>query len=327
MWRSLSGYAAAIGLLHVLGWGLFAWYSASSPALAGLGVLAYTFGLRHAFDADHIAAIDNTTRSFLQRGKRSAGVGFFFSLGHSTVVFALATGLALGAAAVKEKIPSFQTYGGYIGTGVSGTFLLAIGVLNLVVLLDIVRIFRGLRDGSLDEAHLEQRLLDRGLMSRGILRRLGSRIRSSWHMYPLGFLFGLGFDTATEVGLLALSAGAATHHVPLLAVLSLPLLFAAGMSLADTADAAFMAHAYGWAFASPVRKVYYNLTVTSLSVTVALGIGGVELLQLAARSTWVDFNTLGYVIVGLFAATWAASAVVWKARRIEQRWTAGLDNP
>jgi len=327
MWRALSGYAAVIAILHVLGWGLFAWYSSSSPALAGLGVLAYTFGLRHAFDADHIAAIDNTTRSFLQRGKRSAGVGFFFSLGHSTVVFALAAGLAVAASTVRAKIPSLQAYGGYIGTGVSGVFLLAIGVLNLVVLLDIVRLFRDLRRGSLDEEHLEQRLLDRGLMSRGLLRRVGSRITSSWHMYPLGILFGLGFDTATEVGLLALSAGAATHHVPFLAVLSLPLLFAAGMSLADTADAAFMAHAYGWAFASPVRKVYYNLTVTSLSVTVALGIGGVELLQLAARSTWVDFNTLGYVIVALFVATWAASAVVWKTRRIEQRWTAGLDNP
>ena len=321
MWLRLSGYAAAIALLHVLGWGLFAWYSASNPALAGLGVLAYTFGLRHAFDADHIAAIDNTTRSFLQRGKKSAGVGFFFSLGHSSVVFALAISLAVAASTVKEKLPSFQTYGGYIGTGVSGTFLLLIGVLNLAVLLDITRLFREIRGGTLDEERLERRLLDRGLMSRGILRRVGSRIRSSWHMYPLGVLFGLGFDTATEVGLLALSAGVATHHVPFLAVLSLPLLFAAGMALMDTADAAFMAHAYGWAFASPLRKVYYNLTVTTLSVTVALGIGLIELLQLAARTTWVDFNTLGYVIVALFGGTWIVSAVIWKTRRIEARWT------
>jgi high-affinity nickel-transport protein len=322
MWLRLSGFAGAVALLHVLGWGLFAYYSASNPALAGLGVLAYTFGLRHAFDADHIAAIDNTTRAFLQRGKRPLGIGFFFSLGHSSVVFALATGLAVAAATVKEKIPSFQTWGGYVGAGVSGVFLLAIGLLNLLVLVDIGRIFRDMRRGSLDEERLEERLMDRGLMSRGLLRRLGDRITSSWHMYPLGVLFGLGFDTATEVGLLALSAGAATHHVPFLAIISLPLLFAAGMSLMDTADGAFMAHAYGWAFASPVRKVYYNLTVTTLSVTVALGIGLIELLQVAARSTWLDFNTLGYAMVGLFVLTWAVSGVIWKTRRIEERWSA-----
>jgi nickel/cobalt transporter (NiCoT) family protein len=322
MWLRLSGFAGAVALLHVLGWGLFAWYSASNPALAGLGVLAYTFGLRHAFDADHIAAIDNTTRSFLQQGKRPLGIGFFFSLGHSTVVFGLATGLAVGASALKAKLPSFQIWGGYVGAGVSGVFLLAIGVLNLLVLLDIVRIFRDMRRGRIDETRLEERLLDRGLMSRGLLRRLGARITSSWHMYPLGILFGLGFDTATEVGLLALSAGAATHHVPFLAILSLPLLFAAGMSLMDTADGAFMAHAYGWAFSSPVRKVYYNLTVTTLSVTVALGIGAIELLQVAARTTWLDFNTLGYAMVALFVLTWAVSAVIWKTRRIEERWGA-----
>jgi high-affinity nickel-transport protein len=322
MWLRLSGFAGAVAVLHVLGWGLFAYYSASNPALAGLGVLAYTFGLRHAFDADHIAAIDNTTRAFLQRGKRPLGIGFFFSLGHSSVVFALATGLAVAAATVKEKIPSFQTWGGYVGAGVSGVFLLAIGLLNLLVLVDIGRIFRDMRRGSLDEERLEERLMDRGLMSRGLLRRLGDRITSSWHMYPLGVLFGLGFDTASEVGLLALSAGAATHHVPFLAIISLPLLFAAGMSLMDTADGAFMAHAYGWAFASPVRKVYYNLTVTTLSVTVALGIGLIELLQVAARSTWLDFNTLGYAMVGLFVLTWAVSGVIWKTRRIEERWSA-----
>jgi high-affinity nickel-transport protein len=165
----------------------------------------------------------------------------------------------------------------------------------------------------LDEERLEQRLLDRGLMSRGVLRRIGDRIHSSWQMYPLGFLFGLGFDTATEVGLLALSAGAAGRHLPFLAVISLPLLFAAGMSLLDTIDGAFMVHAYGWAFASPVRKVYYNITVTALSVTVALGIGGLELLQLAAQRTWLDLSSAGYLVVGLFVATWAASALIWKA--------------
>jgi nickel/cobalt transporter (NiCoT) family protein len=322
---------AVVGGLHIIGFFLlFAVVAPHHYALGatgsftvGVGLTAYTLGMRHAFDADHISAIDNATRKLMADGKRPMSVGFFFSLGHSSVVFALATGLAVAAATVKEKIPSFQTWGGYVGAGVSGVFLLAIGLLNLLVLVDIGRIFRDMRRGALDEERLEERLMDRGLMSRGLLRRLGDRITSSWHMYPLGVLFGLGFDTATEVGLLALSAGAATHHVPFLAIISLPLLFAAGMSLMDTADGAFMAHAYGWAFASPVRKVYYNLTVTTLSVTVALGIGLIELLQVAARSTWLDFNTLGYGMVALFVLTWSVSAVIWKTRRIEERWSAG----
>ena len=311
MARRAAGFAAAIVALHAAGLVLLVHYAAQSPALVGLGVLAYTFGLRHAFDADHIAAIDNTTRKLVDR--KPLGVGFFFSLGHSTVVFALATGLGLATASVKQSIPSFQHWGGLVGTGVSGTFLVAIGVLNLLVLVDVVGIFASMRREPLDEARLEQRLLDRGLMSRGVLRRIGDRIHSSWQMYPLGFLFGLGFDTATEVGLLALSAGRAGRHLPFLAVLSLPLLFAAGMSLLDTIDGAFMAHAYGWAFASPVRKVYYNITVTALSVTVALGIGGLELLQLAAQRTWLDLSSAGYLVLGLFVATWAASALIWKA--------------
>src|SRR5713226_5315505 len=321
-WLRLSGFGGAVLLLHVFGWGLFLYYSRTNPALAGLGTLAYTFGLRHAFDADHIAAIDNTTRKFLQEGKRSLGTGFFFSLGHSTIVFSLTTALAFAASAVKSSIPSFQHWGVYVGAGVSGTFLWVIGILNLLVLLDVVRIFRELRAGTYDEQRLEERLLDRGFMNRFFLGKLARRIRSSWQMYPLGVLFGLGFDTATEVGLLAISAGAASKQVPFLAVLSLPLLFAAGMSLMDTADGAFMAHAYGWAFSSPVRKVYYNLTVTTLSVTVALGIGLIELLQVAARSTWLDFNALGYGMVALFVLTWTVSAVIWKTRRIEERWSA-----
>jgi high-affinity nickel-transport protein len=321
-WRRLAPFAGAVGLLHLAGFGLFAWYVDANPALLGLGTLAYTFGLRHAFDADHIAAIDNTTRKMLHDGKKPLGVGFFFSLGHSTVVFGLATGIALGAATVKAKLPTFQHVGGPIGTGVSGTFLLAIGVLNLLVLIDVVRIFRAMRTGELDEERLEERLMDRGLMSRGILKRLGNRIHSSWQMYPLGFLFGLGFDTATEVGLLALSAGAAGKHLPPGAVLALPLLFAAGMSLLDTADGAFMTHAYGWAFANPVRKLYYNITVTALSVTVALGIGGAELIQIVAKAAWLDLNMLGIFVVGLFVVTWAAAAVIWKTGHIEERWAA-----
>src|ERR687886_1600964 len=281
-WRRLAGFGGGVLLLHVLGWGFFLYYSRHNPALAGLGTLAYTFGLRHAFDADHIAAIDNTTRKFLADGKRSLGVGFFFSLGHSTIVFSLAAGLALAAKSVNSRLPGFHEYGSYVGAGVSGTFLWIIGVLNLLVLLDILRIFRDMRRGSYDRERLEERLLDRGFMNRFFIGRFASRIRSSWQMYPLGVLFGLGFDTATEVGLLALAAGVATHHVPFLAVISLPLLFAAGMSLMDTIDGAFMSRAYGWAFSSPVRKVYYNMTTTALSVFVALAIGTIEYVQVAS---------------------------------------------
>jgi high-affinity nickel-transport protein len=330
-WRRLGGFGAAVALLHLIGWGLFVFYSRHDVALAGLGTLAYTFGLRHAFDADHIAAIDNTTRSFLQDGKRPMGVGFFFSLGHSTVVFVLAAGLALAASAVNSEIPLFQDYGGTIGTSVSGLFLLLIGALNFAVLLDIIRIFREMKSGAFDREQLEQRLLDRGFMNRFFIGRFARMVRKSWHMYPLGLLFGLGFDTATEVGLLALAAGVATHHVPLLAVLSLPILFAAGMCLMDTIDGAFMSKAYGWAFANPVRRVYYNITVTSLSVAVALAIGGIEVLQVASERLaleggfWtfigdIDFGALGYAMVALFVLTWLASIVLWRTRRIEERW-------
>ena len=336
-WLRLAGFGAAIALLHVAGWGLFLYYIDRSPALAGLGVLAYTFGLRHAFDADHIAAIDNTTRKMLQHEKRPLGVGFFFSLGHSTIVFGLALALALAAKTVNSSIPSFQNWGGYVGTSVSGAFLWIIGILNLLVLLDILRIFKEMRRGSYDRERLEQRLLDRGFMNRFFIGKLFRFVSKSWHMYPLGILFGLGFDTATEVGVLALAAGVATHQVPFLAVLSLPILFAAGMCLMDTADGAFMSQAYGWAFANPVRKVYYNITVTSLSVAVALLIGTIELLQVASAKFgledgfWgflnnIDFGKLGYVVVAMFVATWALSVVLWKTRRIEERWGSFVDD-
>jgi nickel/cobalt transporter (NiCoT) family protein len=325
-WWRLSGFAAAVAALHVLGWSLFVYYSREYPALAGLGTLAYVFGLRHAFDADHIAAIDNTTRKLLQQGKRPLGVGFFFSLGHSTIVFSLAGGLALATRTVDSLIPAFQHYGGYVGAGVSGTFLWIIGVLNLIVLVDIVRIFIELKHGQYDRERLEQRLLDRGFMNRFFLARFFRLIEKSWQMYPLGILFGLGFDTATEVGLLAIAAGVAAHQIPILAVLSLPILFAAGMSMMDTADGAFMSQAYGWAFSNPVRKVYYNITVTSLSVTVALVVGSIELLQvLAGWPAGLDFEKLGYGIVVLFVLTWAASVAIWKGRRIEERWQSFVD--
>jgi len=335
-WLRLSGFGAAVALLHLLGWGLFVYYSRSNPALAGLGTLAYTFGLRHAFDADHIAAIDNTTRKFLQDGKRSLGVGFFFSLGHSTIVLSLVAGLAVAAKTVGSNIPSFQDWGGYVGAGVSGTFLWIIGALNLIVLLDVIRIFREMRTGAYDQERLEQRLLERGLMNRFFLGRISHRIRASWQMYPLGVLFGLGFDTATEVGLLAIAAGVATNHLPFLAVLSLPILFAAGMSLMDTADGAFMSQAYGWAFSNPIRKVYYNITVTTLSVAVALVIGTIELYQVLATrlelqtGLWgwlatLDFGRIGYGIVVAFVLTWSISVLVWKKGRIEERWNEMID--
>jgi nickel/cobalt transporter (NiCoT) family protein len=328
----LGGFGAAVAALHVVGWGLFLYYSGRYRPLVGLGLTAYLFGLRHAFDADHIAAIDNTTRKLLQQGRRPMGVGFFFSLGHSTVVFSLVAGLALAARTAHARIPAFQHYGGSVGAGVSGTFLWIIGILNLVVLVDIVRIFREMRGGDYDRQRLENRLLERGMMSR-FFGRFFRLIDTSWQMYPLGLLFGLGFDTATEVGLLALAAGVATHSVPLFAILSLPVLFAAGMSLMDTLDGAFMAGAYGWAFSNPVRKVYYNITITSLSIVVALAIGTVELLQVLSTRLalsggfwdWLrnlDFETLGYAVVGLFILMWAMSVSIWKLRRIEDRWAA-----
>jgi nickel/cobalt transporter (NiCoT) family protein len=331
-WLRLSAFGAAVAALHVVGWGLFLYYSGRYRPLVGLGLTAYLFGLRHAFDADHIAAIDNTTRKLLHQGRRPMGVGFFFSLGHSTVVFSLVAGLALAARTANAQIPAFQHYGGSVGAGISGTFLWIIGILNLVVLVDIVRIFREMRGGDYDRQRLENRLLERGMMSRffGGFFRL---INSSWQMYPLGLLFGLGFDTATEVGLLALAAGVATHSVPIAAILSLPVLFAAGMSLMDTLDGAFMAGAYAWAFSNPVRKVYYNITITSLSIVVALAIGTVELLQVLSTRLalsggfwdWLqnlDFATLGYAVVALFVVMWAMSVSIWKLRRIEDRWAA-----
>jgi len=335
-WGRLGGFSAGVLFLHVLGFGLFLWYLPRNPALTGLATLAYTFGLRHAFDADHIAAIDNTTRKLLQDGKRPLGTGFFFSLGHSTIVFSLTAGLAVAAGTVHSQLPALQTYGSTIGASVSGTFLLLIGALNLLVLLEVVGVFRRMKRGHYDEQDLDRALLNQGFLARFLLKRVGERIDTSWKMYPLGVLFGLGFDTATEIALLAVAAGVATHHVPFLAVISLPLIFAAGMSLMDTADGAFMSHAYGWAFSSPVRKVYYNISVTSLSVAVAWMVGAIELLQVLAAKLalqggfWsalesLDLGRLGYLVVGLFAATWLCSIVLWKTRGYEQRWSALLE--
>ncbi len=331
-WGKLGAMFSFVALLHVLGWGLFVGVASRYPAFAGAGVLAYTFGLRHAFDADHISAIDDTTRFMLQKGKRPLGTGFFFSLGHSSVVFSLAFGLAFAAKAVQSRIPQWQDFGGTVGASVSGVFLWVIGVLNLVVLLEIIRIWGQMKQGSYHREHLEDLLLQRGFVNRILGGRAQKLINHSWQMYPLGLLFGLGFDTASEVGLLALTAGVATGKVSFWAVISLPLLFAAGMSLMDTTDGALMSKAYGWAFASPLRKIWYNITTTGLSVAVALLIGSIEILQVvSAKLGWkggffeflnekLDFGVLGYIIVGMFLLAWIGSVLIWKFRRVEERY-------
>jgi len=330
----------AVGALHVVGWGLLLLYGASHPGFLALGGLAYTFGLRHAFDADHISAIDNTTRKLLQSGQRPVGVGFFFSLGHSTVVFLIAVALGFAVKWIVQGVVSdggdLRSIGSIVGTSISGVFLVLIGVLNLVILVDIIRVYRKMRRGEFDRDGLEHELISGGVMTR-LFGRIFRVIEHSWHMYPVGFLFGLGFDTASEVALLAISAGAAAQGAPFVAVVSLPLIFAAGMSLMDTMDGAFMSKAYSWAFASPIRKVFYNLTVTSLSVFVALFVGAVELAQVSiqtldlrgplfSRIASLDLvGKLGYVIVGAFALTWAAAFVIYKVRRIDERWSAVVD--
>ncbi len=336
----LAGFFGFVGLLHVAGWGLLFAVAHGQPTILALGGLAYTFGLRHAFDADHISAIDNTTRKLLQDGRKPVGVGFFFSLGHSTVVFLIAAALGLTVKWIVEGVVSnggeLRSVGGVLGTVVSGGFLVLIGILNLIVLLDVIRVYRRLKAGEYDRESLELDLTAGGFMSR-IFGRLFRVIRHSWQMYPIGFLFGLGFDTASEVAILAISAGAAAKGLPFVAVIALPLIFAAGMSLMDTADGAFMAKAYSWAFASPIRKVFYNLTMTSLSVFVALFVGMIELLQMLIRvlnlqggvfgaiSGFDLIGRAGYFIVAAFVVAWAGAILIYKARRIDERWTERVD--
>jgi high-affinity nickel-transport protein len=338
--RRLGGFFGAIVALHVIGFGCLLTYGAGHPAFLALGALAYSFGLRHAFDADHISAIDNTTRKLLQQGKKPVGAGFFFSLGHSSVVFAIALALGFAVQSVVQGVVSdngeLKNVGGVIGTSVSGLFLVLIGVLNLVILLGIVAVFRRMRRGEYDRSSLDHDLVAGGVMSR-IFGRLFRLVEDSWHMYPIGFLFGLGFDTASEVALLAVSAGAAARGLPFLAVLSLPVIFAAGMCLMDTADGAFMSKAYAWAFSNPVRKVFYNMTVTGLSVAIALGIGVLELVQILVQTLglrgqpwdaiagWDFIGQAGFFIVGLFVVTWVVAVVVYRVGRVEERWGAMID--
>jgi high-affinity nickel-transport protein len=302
----------------------------NNPALFGLGILAYTFGLRHAFDVDHIAAIDNTVRKLLEAKQKPSGVGFFFSIGHSTIVFVLAILTAVATQWVRQSIPLLEKFGGMIGTTISGVFLLTIGGLNFVVFISMFHLFWGMRQDRRQTDSIEQLLESRGFFIR-LIRPLMKFVYKSWHAYPIGFLFGLGFDTASEVALLTISSLTAKHTHSISAVMALPILFAAGMSLLDTADGILMTSAYRWAFTTPLRKLYYNLSVTGLSVAAAVLIGLVELGQVLAAKIrlqghfwmWlqgIDFGQLGYLLIALFLVVWLFSYGAWKFFGIEARW-------
>ncbi|MGH3775980.1 MAG: HoxN/HupN/NixA family nickel/cobalt transporter [Pseudonocardiaceae bacterium] len=341
-WASIAGMTGFIVMLHVLGWGVLVLVvvpqnlamGSAGVFGVGLGLTAYLLGVRHAFDADHIAAVDNTTRKLVGEGRRALGAGFWFSLGHSSVVFGLSLILALGvraiAGSVQDENSQLQQTLGLFGTLVAGAFLVLIGLTNLVAVVGIARVFRRMRTGEFDEAELERQLNNRGLLAR-LLSRVMRRVSKPWHMYPVGLLMGLGFDTATQVALLVLAAGSAAT-IPWYAILVLPILFAAGMSLFDTADGVFMSQAYGWAFLKPIRKIFYNLTVTVLSVAVALIVGVLVLIGLLVEElaidsgplAWIgslDLEFVGFAIVGLFVLTWLIALAIWRFGRIEERWT------
>ena len=344
--RSLAVIVAVIVLITAAGWLTMALlvapahYDLGSAGVLGigLGLTSYLLGMRHAFDADHIAAIDNTTRKLLAEapdgGRRPLGVGFWFALGHSTVVFVLVTLLAAGVRAVAGDSSPLKQIGGIVSTTVSGVFLILIGILNLVVLVGILRVFREMRSGRYDEAALEDQLSKRGFMNR-ILGGVTKAVRRPVHMAPVGFLFGLGFDTATEIALLVIAGGAAAGALPWYAILVLPVLFAAGMTLFDSLDGIFMCFAYDWAFMKPVRKVFYNITITALSVAVALIIGMIELISILTDQLDIesgplaaignlDLDDVGFVVVGLFIVTWVAALLFWRFANVEEKWTARL---
>jgi nickel/cobalt transporter (NiCoT) family protein len=347
--RRVIGMYGSIAALHALGFAVFIAYVLPAHYKffgIGLSITAYTLGLRHAFDADHISAIDNTTRKAMNQrhdtGKpRPLAFGYFFSLGHSTIVVAMGVGIIIAEKtvlpAVTHSDSSLESFGGTFGTIVSAAFLFLIGLLNLVVLAGIVRVFRSMRRGEYNEAELEQQLEKRGFFYRFFGRWMNA-IDSEWQMYPVGVVFGMGFDTATEVLLLTTTAFLASEHIPWQAIIALPILFTAGMSLMDTSDGMFMNAAYGWAFFNPIRKVYYNLAITGLSVAICFFIGGIETLSLVPLEVhgvsqtsgfWgfmynFNINTAGFVIVGMFITTWAAAILIWRYARIEQRWTARL---
>jgi high-affinity nickel-transport protein len=332
---SLRGKITGVGLL-LIAFNLLAWAWAFTafhdyPVLLGTSLLAYTFGLRHAVDADHIAAIDNVTRKLMQEGKRPVSVGFFFSLGHSTVVVLLSVALAATATALQDRFEDFKAIGGLIGTSVSAFFLFVIAAANIIILVGIWRTFHAVKGGApLVEEDLDILLSNRGLMGR-LFKRLFRLIARSWHMYPLGFLFGLGFDTATEVGLLGISAASASQGMSLWSILVFPALFSAGMALVDTADGILMLGAYGWAFIKPIRKLYYNLTITFVSVLAAVLVGGVETLGLLVDQLKLEgpfweivgqvnenFGLLGYGIIGVLALGWVGSLVIYRVKRYDE---------
>ena len=332
-----------IAVLHIVGFGIFLLFVVPSH-YKGLGIgvaaLAYSLGLRHAFDADHIAAIDNTTRKLMGEGKRPLSIGYWFSLGHSTIVVAIGVAVVVAEKAVYGAVSnshsSLEQFGGVFGTIVSATFLYLIALLNVVILAGIVRVFRSMRQGNYDEAELERQLNNRGLMSR-IFGRWMKTIDREWKIYPVGVVFGMGFDTATEVALLATTALLASRHLPFYSIMCLPILFTAGMCLMDTIDGIFMNFAYSWAFFNPVRKVYYNLAITGLSVSICFFIGTVEVLGLLPMELgglhngfWnymADFNInkAGFVIVGMFVVCWAGALAFWRFGRVEEKWGARLN--
>jgi high-affinity nickel-transport protein len=344
--RTLYMMIVVVGGLHVIGLAtLFALVApshyrlgASGTFTVGIGITAYTLGMRHAFDADHISAIDNTTRKLMSESKKPLSVGFWFSLGHSTIVFALALLISVGVRSLDGPVNNdnsqLHNVTGWIGTGVSGTFLYAIAVLNLVIMFGIFKVFREMKSGRFDEAALEDQLNSRGFMNR-FFGRLTKTVTKPQQMYPIGVLFGLGFDTATEVALLVIAGSAGAAGLPWYAILCLPVLFAAGMSLLDSIDGSFMNFAYGWAFSKPVRKVFYNLTITGLSVAIAMVIGTIQLGGLIAEHlnlggtfwNWfesIDINLLGFIIVGMFVATWTVALSIWHFGNIEERWTGQI---
>jgi high-affinity nickel-transport protein len=350
-WGRLGAMLAFILALNVAGWGIFVLYvmphhfdykgEGGSKGLGigiGVAITAWLLGFRHAFDADHISCIDNTTRKLMADGKRPLGTGFFFSFGHSTVIVAVGVGITIAARAVFGAVvnPSsaYETAGGTIGTLLSAGFLYLIALLNVIVLAGIVKVFRDMRSGTYNEQQLEAQLQARGLMYRFFGRFMKS-INHTWQLYFVGLVFGIGFDTATEVVLLAATAYAAIQGLPYFAVLALPFLFSGGMMLFDTLDGAFMNFAYGWAFARPVRKVYYNLVITALSIGAAFIIGTIEILGILTTEIHLNgafwnlvanfnINLAGFCIAGLFVLVWVAALLYWRFGKIEDRWTSSM---
>jgi nickel/cobalt transporter (NiCoT) family protein len=332
----LVGIFAVLVAANIAAWLLALIAFHDYPVLVGTAFLAYTFGLRHAVDADHIAAIDNVTRKLMQEGKRPVAVGFFFSLGHSTVVVLASAVVALATGALQGRFESLKLAGGVIGTLVSAIFLFLVAAANFLILLSVYRTFQEVRGGgALDEEELNHLLAQRGLLGR-LFRPMFRLVSRSWHMYPLGFLFGLGFDTATEIAVLGIAAAEASKGLPIWSIMVFPALFTAGMSLIDTTDGALMLGAYGWAFTTPIRKLYYNLTITFVSVLVAVLIGGIEVLGLVANQLSLEgpfwsfigtlndnFGTLGYLIIAIFVASWLVSIAVYRLGQLDRLEIAG----